>query len=232
MEEEIWRDIKDYEGLYKVSNLGRVKSLPKTVIRPDAIFTIKEKIFLKARYVTLSKDGIAKQYYVKTLVNKAFEDNIDLISKDLVQKTKEKTIKEQQKVNKRETYKVRCVTTGKEFPSINQANIYYDVKVGSIARCCKGIRKSAGRLEDGTKLIWEYINDDCSDGFELEKKEIECKNIKTEKKNTKKDKMFNLIKKISDEILKEKILNTEIWSSEDIDLLNELRQGKFNIRTK
>ena len=23
--EEIWKDIKDYEGLYKVSNLGRVQ---------------------------------------------------------------------------------------------------------------------------------------------------------------------------------------------------------------
>lgn len=26
---EIWKDIKGYEGLYKISNLGRVKSLPK-----------------------------------------------------------------------------------------------------------------------------------------------------------------------------------------------------------
>lgn len=25
--EEIWKDIKDYEGLYQVSNLGRVRSL-------------------------------------------------------------------------------------------------------------------------------------------------------------------------------------------------------------
>lgn len=27
MEEEIWEDIKGYEGLYKISNLGNVKSL-------------------------------------------------------------------------------------------------------------------------------------------------------------------------------------------------------------
>lgn len=27
--QEIWKDIPDYEGLYMVSNLGRVKSLPK-----------------------------------------------------------------------------------------------------------------------------------------------------------------------------------------------------------
>ena len=29
MEEEIWKPIKDYEGLYEVSNMGRVRSLDK-----------------------------------------------------------------------------------------------------------------------------------------------------------------------------------------------------------
>lgn len=28
--EEVWKDIPDYEGLYQVSNLGRVRSLPRT----------------------------------------------------------------------------------------------------------------------------------------------------------------------------------------------------------
>jgi len=28
-EKEIWKDIKDYEGLYQVSSIGRVKSLPR-----------------------------------------------------------------------------------------------------------------------------------------------------------------------------------------------------------
>lgn len=27
MQEEIWKDIKDYEGIYQVSNKGRVKGL-------------------------------------------------------------------------------------------------------------------------------------------------------------------------------------------------------------
>lgn len=30
---EIWKDIKGYEGLYQVSNLGRVKSLPRVIDR-------------------------------------------------------------------------------------------------------------------------------------------------------------------------------------------------------
>ena len=30
MEGEIWKDIEGYEGLYQVSNMGRIKSLEKT----------------------------------------------------------------------------------------------------------------------------------------------------------------------------------------------------------
>ena len=34
---EIWKDIQGYEGLYQVSNLGRVKSLYKsgTILKPS-----------------------------------------------------------------------------------------------------------------------------------------------------------------------------------------------------
>lgn len=30
---EIWKDIKDFEGLYQVSNLGNVKSLDRDIIK-------------------------------------------------------------------------------------------------------------------------------------------------------------------------------------------------------
>ncbi|WP_128330638.1 NUMOD4 domain-containing protein [Apibacter sp. HY039] len=29
MEDEIWKDMPDYEGYYQVSNLGRIKSLAR-----------------------------------------------------------------------------------------------------------------------------------------------------------------------------------------------------------
>lgn len=35
---EIWKDIERYEGLYQVSNLGRVKALPKLVLTEKYIF--------------------------------------------------------------------------------------------------------------------------------------------------------------------------------------------------
>lgn len=41
---EIWKDIKGYEGLYQISNLGRVKSLQRKVKNKNGYRIIKEKI--------------------------------------------------------------------------------------------------------------------------------------------------------------------------------------------
>lgn len=35
MEKEIWNDIDGYEGTYQVSNMGRVRSLDRTITYPD-----------------------------------------------------------------------------------------------------------------------------------------------------------------------------------------------------
>ena len=37
---EIWKDIKDYEGLYQINNYGIIKSLPKQ----DGFYYLKERI--------------------------------------------------------------------------------------------------------------------------------------------------------------------------------------------
>lgn len=42
--EEIWKDVIGYEGLYQVSNLGIVKSLPKEQCCTNGYFITKEKI--------------------------------------------------------------------------------------------------------------------------------------------------------------------------------------------
>ena len=69
---EIWKDIKDYEGHYQVSNLSRVKSIKfgKEII-------LKQNIRRGYYYVCLSKNGIAKNYFVHRLVAQAFIDNTD-----------------------------------------------------------------------------------------------------------------------------------------------------------
>lgn len=50
-----------------------------------------------------------------------------------------------------------------------------------------------------------------------------------ENKEKLESKMFNLIKKISNDILRKEILKEELWSDEDITILNQLKQGKYNI---
>ena len=74
MEEEIWKPIKDYEGLYEVSNLGRVKSL-------NYRGTGKEKILKNIEnskgyfQVSLVKFGKQKVFKIHRLVAETFIPN-------------------------------------------------------------------------------------------------------------------------------------------------------------
>lgn len=81
---EEWKPIKGYEGFYEVSNLGRVRSLDRIVIRSDGVKqTIKSKLLKgthdKDGYLTvgLSKDYKTKQYKVHRLVAETFIPNPD-----------------------------------------------------------------------------------------------------------------------------------------------------------
>lgn len=101
--EEIWRDIEGYEGLYQVSNLGRVKSFDREYeawhSRGKKIVThhIKGKITKgsltdKGYYkVSLTKEGVSISFFVHRLVaeawipnqkNKPFVDHINTIRTD------------------------------------------------------------------------------------------------------------------------------------------------------
>ena len=78
---EIWKSIKNYEGLYEISNYGRVKSINRLVKGRWGFTKINEKIlnlvFDKDGYliVTLCKDGKQKVGKVHRLVAEAFLDN-------------------------------------------------------------------------------------------------------------------------------------------------------------
>lgn len=73
MEDEIWRDVVGYEGLYQVSNLGRVKSLPKLKKTPTTNYMTKEIIkvpCLCKGYLRVSLMG--KGHFVHVLVAESF----------------------------------------------------------------------------------------------------------------------------------------------------------------
>lgn len=54
---------------------------------------------------------------------------------------------------------VICLTTGKIFESIVEASNYYNIQRQGISKCCRKEQKSAGKLNDGTKLEWAYYEE-------------------------------------------------------------------------
>lgn len=74
MENEIWKDIPEYEGLYQVSNLGNVRSLNYN--KTKKIKVLKQGIQKKGYlFITLSKEGKHKSYNAHRLVAKVFIPN-------------------------------------------------------------------------------------------------------------------------------------------------------------
>lgn len=165
MVEEIWVDIKGYEGLYQVSNLGRVKSLE----RIDSLGHKRKEKILKPRknkdgylQVVLCKEGKYKEFRVHRLVaiafipntdNKPFIDHINTIRDDnrvenLRWVTHEENINNPlSKENKSESMKgkkkklVYCFETDKTYPSIRQCAKELGLNKNAISQCCNGKRK-------------------------------------------------------------------------------------------
>lgn len=80
---ETWKDIKDFEGLYQVSNLGRVRSLTKTVTtKNNKTMHFEGKILKPLKVgeyfsVNLYKDRILYGRRIHRLVAEAFIPNPD-----------------------------------------------------------------------------------------------------------------------------------------------------------
>ncbi len=55
--------------------------------------------------------------------------------------------------------KVECITTGEVFDSISKASKKYNRSPTVICEHLKGIQKYAGKLEDGTPLVWRYLDE-------------------------------------------------------------------------
>jgi len=80
---EVWKDIKGYEGLYQVSNMGRVKSVERTVSRKNGReMPVKERILKPeinhANYLQVklyNAIGKRKGFFVHRLVCEAFHEN-------------------------------------------------------------------------------------------------------------------------------------------------------------
>lgn len=163
---EIWRPIKGYENIYDVSNYGNVYS--HRLKRNLKLSTDKLGYIRIGLQKTNRKD--VRKFYVHRLVAEAFIPNKD--DKSFINHKDENkknncvnnlewcTHKENMNygtrnkrialANKNSIYlskKIKCITTGEIFDSMNDAFRRTGVWRPNITKCCNGERKTAGGLK-------------------------------------------------------------------------------------
>lgn len=153
---EIWRDIEGYEGLYEVSNKGRVKRAGK-VLSPN--------YNPRSGYATvvLCKNGVQKRLYIHRFVAMAFAPNpykLDCVNhKDENKKNNAADNLEwctqlynnhygrHAPVNARKKTVIQMTITGEilqEYESAKAACKQTGIKRQAIGKCCLGKQKRAG----------------------------------------------------------------------------------------
>ena len=180
--EEIWEDIKNYEGLYQASNLGRIRSRYKYNSRSNNNANLSDKYkmikpiqisrtnnYLK---VSLVKNKKAKQIRVHKIIAETFIDNpynkLEINHKDgnkhnnkvdnLEWCTTKENIRHAYKNNLMKHKKIKMTNPiSNEIKIFNnrfEISTYLNRKVYQdlITRCCNKQRKTA------YKMIWEYIS--------------------------------------------------------------------------
>lgn len=157
---EIWKDIKGYEGLYQVSNLGKVKRLVGKGCKKERI--IKPNLVRGYCQVRLSKDGTVKPLYLHRIILETFNpiegmDKLDCNHRD--ENKENNCLNNLEWLSRKENLNygtrneraaatlskaVRCIDDKKIFPSMREASRQTGISNGNISQCCNGKRKSAG----------------------------------------------------------------------------------------
>ena len=178
MEEEIWKNIKDYPN-YMVSNLGRVKSLGRWVNYKNKGKRLKREKILKSSvdkigymYVGLYKNGKVKYFKVHRLVAEAFYGEIpkgmqvnhinEIKTDNRLENLNLMTPKEninwgtaiQRRIGKMSKPVVQIDqltdTIIAEYPSLREVKRQLGISISHISQCCKGNRKTCGGYK------WRY----------------------------------------------------------------------------
>ena len=100
----------------------------------------------------------------RKIVNKeeALKNVQPLLTEEEVEKTVEpiviEFVEELEKVEVIDE-RVICLNTEVIYDDYKHASKETGINMGAIKRCCEGATKSAGKDEEGNKLVWKYIRD-------------------------------------------------------------------------
>lgn len=150
MKEETWKPVIGYEGLYEVSDFGRVRNAEGHIIKPK----VNQNGYLQLH---LHKDGKRKYYYVHRLVLDAFSEYVNLFYDQVNHRDENKSNNNLSNLEyclpsencswgKWETdikHPVRCIETGKRYRSIEECARDFGVSSECISRCVNGIQKTS-----------------------------------------------------------------------------------------
>lgn len=152
---EVWKDIVGYEGLYQVSNNGRIKSLPRHGTSNQEKILKQHTDSKGYKRLWLCKEGVQKNHKVHRLVAMAFipnPDNLPQVNhKDEDKQNNsasnlewcdnrynciynERNVKTGQKLSK----KVRCLETDVVYNSVAEAARMTGLSHSNIVYCCQG----------------------------------------------------------------------------------------------
>ncbi len=169
---EQWVDIIGYEGLYLISNHGRIASHHRDKLR---ILHPTIHRMNKYSYVNLCRKGIVKTFRVHVLVAKHFLPNPNCLL-EVNHKDEDKSnnrvdnlewctrtynvnygTAQQRRVEKQITKSVMQYSKNGEYvctyPSITAASLILGISISHIVKCCKRKKPSAGGF------VWRYTTE-------------------------------------------------------------------------
>ncbi len=175
MEKEIWKPIEGYEGIYDVSNLGRVRAYPRIGSQTSKIRLMKFAIDKNGyKKVNLTKNSKKKRFFVHRLVAQAFipnPENKPQVNHKSGQKdqnnvenlewvTQSENAKHSFRVlgqppNKTNCRKIRCVELDKTFASIAEASRKTGVGASEIGK----VARHVPRYKTAGGVRWEYADE-------------------------------------------------------------------------
>lgn len=134
----------------KMSKIKKGKKQPKELIEKRRLKLMGHKV----------SDETKQKLREKALGRKRSEDTIRKIKENHAFKGKKRPEHSEKMKGKNNpnAKSVICLTTNEIFYSCSDGARKYNIKNPCcIASCCRGVVKSAGKLSDGTKLVWKYL---------------------------------------------------------------------------